>query len=77
MDSNSDFMAGAQSAEDGACGIIRACLDTKAVAGSFYGPIGGWKGYPDLLEPEDYLYSKHNIQVNWEACEAAVGVFNV
>ena len=75
MDPDSNFMSRAQSAEDGACGILRACLDTTAVSGNFYGPTAGWKGYPELLEPEDYLYSEHNIDVNWAACEAAVGVF--
>ncbi|MEL6349866.1 MAG: SDR family NAD(P)-dependent oxidoreductase, partial [Myxococcota bacterium] len=43
MDLNSPFMTQAQSAEDGATGIIRACADPKAAAGDFYGPEG-WTG---------------------------------
>ena len=63
----------AQSAEDGACGIIRAAMDPKAQAGNFYGPITGWSGYPDLVSPEELLLDESNINVNWEGCEKAVG----
>ena len=75
MDINSEIMAQAQSAEDGALGIIRACMDKKAESGNFYGPAD-WKGFPDLLPPEDLLTDPKNIRINWEGCEAAVGEFN-
>ena len=39
MDDNSDFMNQAQSAEDGATGIIRASMDKEAKPGNFYGPL--------------------------------------
>ena len=74
MDINSPFMANAQSAEDGALGIIRACADPEAESGNFYGPAG-WTGFPGLLTPEDLLLDPANIRVNWEGCEAAVGDF--
>ena len=77
MDSEAEFMSQAQSAEDGATGIIRASMDPEAKSGYFYGPTAGWSGYPDLLTPEDYLYSDSNIQVNWEGCEKAVGEFKI
>jgi len=66
MDGNSDFMNQAQSAEDGATGIIRAAMDPEAKSGNFYGPTAGWKGFPDLLTPEEELYSESNIKINWE-----------
>lgn len=74
-DGSSEFMKQAQTAEDGACGIIRAAMDKDAKAGDFYGPLAGWKGFPDLITPEDFLYNDHNIRVNWEGCEKAVGPF--
>ncbi len=74
MDANSEFMTQAQSAEDGALGIIRACMDNDAESGNFYGPRE-WTGFPDLLPPEDLLLEPENIQINWEGCEAAVGEF--
>ena len=77
MDSNSEFMNQAQSAEDGATGIIRAAMDPQAQAGNFYGPTAGWKGFPDLLSPEESLYDDQNIQINWEGCEKAVGKFTI
>lgn len=76
MDGNAGFMSQAQTAEDGATGIIRASMDPEAVPGNFYGPTAGWSGYPDLLTPEDYLYSDSTIQINWEGCENAVGEFS-
>ncbi len=75
MDGNSDLMLQAQTAEDGACGIIRAAMDKDLKPGDFYGPQAGWKGFPDLLTPEDFLYSDSNIHINWEGCEKAVGTF--
>ncbi len=75
MDNSGDFMLQGQSAEDGATGIIRAAMDPEAQSGYFYGPTAGWKGYPDLLEPEDFLYSDETIDINWNGCEAAVGKF--
>ena len=77
MDGNAEFMNQAQSAEDGATGIIRAAMDPQAKAGNFYGPTAGWSGYPDLLTPEDYLSDDANININWEGCENAVGTFHV
>lgn len=74
MDADSDFMKQAQSAEDGALGILRACADPKAQSGDFYGPEG-WTGFPGKLEPEDSLYDAHNIETNWQGCETAVGKF--
>lgn len=75
MDNNSPFMQQAQSAEDGATGIIRASMDPTSTSGNFYGPSSGWSGYPDILEPEDYLYEAENVRINWEGCEKAVGAF--
>ncbi len=76
MDADSPFMANAQSAEDGALGILRACADPAAEAGEFFGPKG-WGGFPESLTPEDSLKDAHNLQVNWEGCEAAVGPFPI
>ncbi|MEQ9063303.1 MAG: SDR family NAD(P)-dependent oxidoreductase [Vicingaceae bacterium] len=75
MDKDSEFMNQAQSAEDGATGIIRASMDPRAKSGDFYGPTAGWTGFPDLLPPEDHLTDPANIQVFWEGCEKAVGAF--
>ncbi len=77
MESNSSFMDQAQTAEDGATGIIRAAMDPQAKSGNFYGPTAGWKGFPDLLVPEDSLYDDSNIRINWEGCEKAVGKFTL
>lgn len=77
MESNSGLMSQAQSAEDGATGIIRACMDPEAQPGTFYGPAAGWKGYPDVLEPEQLLLDESNIRINWEGCEGAVGAFEL
>ena len=76
MDAKSDFMNQAQSAEDGATGIIRASMDPEAKAGYFYGPTAGWTGYPDLITPEDLLLDESNINLFWEGCEKAVGKFD-
>lgn len=75
MDAKSDFMNQAQTAEDGATGIIRAAIDPEAKAGNFYGPTAGWRGYPDLISPEDLLLNESNININWDGCEKAVGKF--
>lgn len=75
MQGNSDFMNQAQTAEDGATGIIRASMDKEAKPGNFYGPSAGWKGFPDLLPPEKLLFASSTIQINWEGCEKAVGEF--
>ncbi|MCF8368040.1 MAG: SDR family NAD(P)-dependent oxidoreductase [Bacteroidales bacterium] len=77
MESNSGLMAQAQTAEDGATGIIRAAMDQNVKAGDFFGPLAGWKGFPDHITPEDYLYSDSNININWEGCEKAVGKFDI
>ena len=75
MDAESEFMNQAQSAEDGATGIIRAAMDPEAKAGNFYGPTAGWSGYPDLISPEDLLLDESNINICWDGCEKAVGKF--
>jgi NAD(P)-dependent dehydrogenase (short-subunit alcohol dehydrogenase family) len=76
MDTNSPFMSNAQSAEDGATGIIRGCMDPDAQSGDFFGPER-WTGFPNRLPPEDHLFDPENIRINWEGCEAAVGRFAV
>ncbi len=76
MDINHEFMNNAQSAEDGALGIIRGCADPTAKSGDFYGPRE-WTGMAELLEPEELLLDANNIRINWEGCEAAVGKFEV
>jgi len=76
MELDTPFMAQAQSAEDGATGIIRACADKEAASGNFYGPEQ-WSGFPDILPPEEHLYDPHNIATNWQGCEAAVGAFTI
>jgi NAD(P)-dependent dehydrogenase (short-subunit alcohol dehydrogenase family) len=78
MDGNAELMAMAQSAEDGAAGIIRAAMDPDVNSGDFFGPSGqGWTGFPELLTPEDLLLDESNISVNWEGCEKAVGKFDI
>jgi NAD(P)-dependent dehydrogenase (short-subunit alcohol dehydrogenase family) len=76
MDANSPFMTQAQSAEDGAAGIIRAAVDPKAASGDFYGPQE-WTGFPNALPPEELLTSRETIDTNWQGCEAAVGGFAI
>ena len=76
MAPSGDFMNNAQSAEDGALGIIRACFDENSQSGDFYGPQG-WTGFPDKLPPEDLLLDEENIRINWQGCEAAVGEFTI
>lgn len=76
MDADSPFMDNAQSAEDGATGIIRACMDPEAKSGQFFGPER-WTGFPGELPPEEDLVTEENIRVNWEGCEAAVGEFKI
>lgn len=76
MDMDSPFMSQAQSAEDGALGIIRACMDPEAQSGDFFGPES-WTGFPNRLPPEDLLLDAENIRINWEGCEAAVGAFPI
>ncbi len=76
MAGDAAFMAQAQSPEDGAAGIIRACMDPEATSGDFFGPEQ-WSGYPHRLEPEPLLYDAENIRIHWEGCEAAVGRFEI
>ncbi len=76
MNLTDGFMTQAQSAEDGALGIIRGCADPDAKAGDFFGPEG-WTGFPKKLPPEALLGDDENIRLNWEGCEAAVGTFSV
>ncbi len=70
------FMARAQSAEDGALGILRACADPLAESGDFFGPEG-WTGFPGKLTPEPELSDAENVRICWQGCEAAVGPFVV
>jgi NAD(P)-dependent dehydrogenase (short-subunit alcohol dehydrogenase family) len=74
MDVDSPFMQNAQSAEDGALGILRACTDPEAKSGDFFGPEL-WAGYPERIAPEDSLSEPGNLSVFWQGCEAAVGPF--
>ncbi len=74
MDAQAEFMKQAQSAEDGALGILRASADPKAQSGDFYGPEG-WTGFPDKLPPEELLTNPENIAICWSGCETAVGAF--
>ncbi len=76
MDANSDFMNAAQSAEDGALGILRACADPTAESGDFFGPEQ-WVGFPGRLTPEELLSDPENRRVSWEGFEAAVGAFDL
>jgi len=77
MDASSPFMDQAQSAEDGALGIIRGSMDPTAVAGDFFGPAE-WLGGPAVrLEPEPLLTDADNVRINWDGCEAAVGAFDI
>ncbi len=76
MDLSTPFMDQAQTAEDGATGILRACADPTARSGDFFGPTG-WTGFPERLTPEPMLYDDHNVRTNWDGCEAAVGTFSV
>ncbi|MCP4809947.1 MAG: SDR family NAD(P)-dependent oxidoreductase [Proteobacteria bacterium] len=75
MVANHPFMENAQTAEDGALGILRACADPAARSGEFFGPAG-WAGFPESLPPEPLLTDPANLRVNWEGCEAAVGAFS-
>lgn len=76
MDADSDFMKQAQSQNDGAAGIVRACMDPEAQSGDFFGPEK-WAGYPKQLTPEEDLVTPENIKTNWDGCEAAVGKFTI
>ena len=76
MELEGDFMKQAQSAEDGALGILRACADPEVASGDFFGPPQ-WSGFPNRLEPEASLDDADNRRINWEGCEAAVGPFRV
>lgn len=76
MDLEIEIMNRAQSAEDGALGIIRACADPAAQSGDFYGPQS-LTGFPEKLEPEALLLDPENLRINWEGCEAAVGAFEI
>jgi len=72
------FMSKAQSAEDGACGIIRAAIDPASKPGDFYGPSPNWMaGEPVDIEPEPLLFDPANLAINWEGCEKAVGAFAI
>ncbi len=71
IDANGVFMKSAQSAEDGACGLIRACADPKAKAGDFFGPKN-WTGFAELLIPEEHLISTKNKETLKKAYESFV-----
>jgi len=76
MNSNHGIMLQAQTAEDGALGIIQACTDPAADSGDFYGPEGQ-TGFPNRRAPEQLLVDPKNISICWEGCEAAVGKFEI
>jgi NAD(P)-dependent dehydrogenase (short-subunit alcohol dehydrogenase family) len=76
MNTNHAIMQQAQTAEDGALGILRACADPEARSGDFYGPEG-LTGFPSKLTPEPLLFDPKNIAICWEGCEAAVGKFEI
>jgi len=76
MQLGGDFMTQAQSAEDGALSIIRACAYPDARSGDFCG-LEGWTGFPKKLTSEESLFSTDNIKTNWDGCEAAVGEFRL
>jgi hypothetical protein len=76
MSMEGGFMSQAQSAEDGALGILRGCADPTVASGDFFGPEG-WTGFPKRLTPEPHLSEAGNVEVNWAGCEAAVGAFPV
>ncbi len=76
MNANHAIMLQAQTAEDGALGILRACADPAAQSGDFYGPEG-LTGFPSKLTPEPLLLDPKNIAICWEGCEAAVGKFEI
>lgn len=76
MSMGGGFMAQAQSAEDGALGILRGCADPELQSGEFFGPAG-WTGFPGRLPPEPALMSDHNRATTWSGCEAAVGTFDL
>lgn len=74
MDLASGFMANAQSAEDGALGILRACADPAAATADFFGPAR-WVGFPERLPAEPLLRDADNVAICWTGCERAVGAF--
>ena len=73
----SDFMANtfmgtsAQSAEDGAMGIIRCCCEATVIDGAFYGPIG--MSGPAVLMPEEPLADTAAREMLWTASMAVTG----
>ncbi len=75
MEANSPLMENAQSAEDGATGIIRASTDPAAESGDFFGPLE-WTGFPEKLTPEADLLTESNKEIFWHGCEAAVGAMD-
>ena len=78
MHKESPLMNDAQSAEDGACGILRCAMDSDAKAGDFFGPTPDWKkGFPDPIDPEPLLSDATNLSIFWTGCEAAVGPFPI
>lgn len=77
MEADSSLMNRAQSAEDGATGIIRATMDPQVKPGDFFGPAAGWSGFPEHLTPEDDLSEEQNVRITWEGCEQAVGKFDL
>ena len=73
MDLNAPFMSHAQSAEDGALGIIRACIDPTAKSGDFFGPKE-WSGFAEKLTPEKDLLTDANKSVLLDGTKLAVGL---
>ena len=73
----SDFIAktfmgsSAQSAEDGAMGIIRCCCEATAIDGAFYGPSG--MSGPAVLMPEEPLADAAAREMLWTTSVAVTG----
>ena len=66
-----------QSAEDGACGIVRCCCDAAVQSGEFYGPSGTGMYGPAVLLPyeaEAGLAPAESREMLWEQSEATTGV---
>ena len=61
----------AQSAEDGAMGIIRCCCEATAIDGAFYGPSG--MSGPAVLMPEEPLADTAAREMLWTTSMAVTG----
>ena len=69
----------AQSAEDGATGLLTGMASPSAQSGVLYGPLRGNKksglsGYPKPNPPQPYETDKDAIDMLWRTSEEATGV---